>query len=667
MNVSELARKVKMNTKELLEILPELGFDIGRRAIKIDDRTANRIIEGWSGLMDQYKEKKRLEAEADKDQQAGEVKEITKQVKIPQLLTVREFARIIGLPVSKVISELMKNGVMASLNQQIDFDTAAIVAEDLGVGVELDEEVDQKNEVSQEEKIKELLNKDDKEGLKPRPPVVVVMGHVDHGKTKLLDAIRKTDVVAGEAGGITQHIGAYQVRKKDKVISFIDTPGHEAFTAMRSRGARIADIAILIVAADDGVKPQTIEAYNIIKSTNIPFVVAINKIDKPEANIDKTKQELSSQLNILPEDWGGKTVCVPISAKKEMNIDDLLDMILLVADVEKENIVANFDKSPVGTIIESHVDRGEGVVATILVQRGTLKVNDYLSVDGVLYGRIRAMKNHRGRSVEEATPSMPVKILGLKQSPEVGDIVEASKESKGFIKKKKEKRVGEKQGETAITQAAESQEENGIDTVNIILRADVLGSLEAIEESLTKIEHKEIKVKIIGKGLGNITETDILQAEAGQALVVGFNVMLLANVESLADEHEVEVKLYKVIYDLIDEMKKRMEEKLRPDILTVELGRLAILEVFRKEAGSMIIGGRVNKGKLESDCMVKVYRDDKLLAQGKLTQLQLGKQDVKEVPAGQECGAKFEGKSVIEKGDVLEAYKEEKVLKKLTG
>ena len=664
MNVTELARKVRMNTKELLEILPELGFDIGRRAIKVDDRTAKKIIESWSTLIEQYKEKKRLEAEAEAREQGGEAAEITKEVRIPKLLTVRVFSEIIGLPVSKVIGELMKNGVMASMNQQIDFETAAIVAEDLGVRVELDEKVGEKEEVSKEEKIKELLSSKDKKKLKPRPPVVVVMGHVDHGKTRLLDAIRKTDVVAGEAGGITQHIGAYQVQKKDKRITFIDTPGHEAFTAMRSRGARIADIAILIVAADDGVKPQTVEAYNIIKAAKLPFIVAINKIDKPEANIDKVKQELSSQLNLLPEDWGGKIICVPISAKKEMHIDDILDMILLVADMEKENIKADHEKSPVGTIIESHIDKGEGVVATILAQRGIFRVNDYLVVDNIVYGRIRAMKDYRGRVIEEAGPSMPVKILGLKEAPEVGDIIEGQESVAGLTKKKKGQKPADKKP-IVSTQPVEEKEDQAASSVNIFLKTDVLGSFEAIEESLAKIEHQEVKVKIVGGGLGNITDADVLQAEAAKALLVGFNVMLPTGVEGLADDKKVEVKLYKVIYDLIDEIKKRMEEELRPEIKIVELGRFAVMAIFRKEAQNMILGGRVNKGKLEPDCLVNVFREDKLIAKGKLTQLQVAKQDVKEIKSGQECGVKYVGKPVIEEGDVLEAYKEEKVMKKL--
>lgn len=665
MNVTELARKVRMNTKELLEILPELGFDIGKRAIKIDDRTARRIINDWSRLLGEYKEKIRLEEEAARGGAGDDTKEITKEVKIPSFLTVREFAGIVELPVSKVIAELMKSGVMASLNQQIDFETAAIVAEDLGVKVELDAEAQKEDEVSKEEKIEELLNKKDKKGLKQRPPVVVVMGHVDHGKTKLLDAIRKTDVVAGEAGGITQHIGAYQVRKKNHLITFIDTPGHEAFTAMRSRGARVADIAILIVAADDGVKPQTVEAYNIIRETKLPFIVAINKIDKPDANVEKTKQELSSKLDLLPEDWGGKTICVPISAKKEMHIDDLLDMILLVSDMEKENIKAYYEKSPVGTIIESHVDKGEGIVATVLVQRGVLRVNEYLSVDNILYGRIRAMKDHRNQNIEEAPPSMPVKILGLKQAPEVGDIIESNQSVNGLARKRKEKRMSGSKAQAAAAKFSEPEEEASVATVNILLKADVLGSLEAIEESLEKVEHEEVKIKIVSKGLGNITESDVLQAEASQALLVGFHVIVPPNAEKLAEEKGVEIKLYKVIYDLIDEAKKRMEKLLQPEIKIVELGRLAVLAIFRKETKSMIIGGRVNKGKLESECMVNVFRGEKMIAKGKLSQLQLGKQDVNEVKSGQECGAMFEGNPVIEEGDILEAYKEEKLVKKL--
>src|SRR3989339_388031 len=397
MNITELARKLGRTAQELKDILPGLGFDIGQRAIKVDDRLANKIIESWP-LLKKKMEARQTVALHDEVKEKGEVIGLVgkTKIKLSAVITVREFAARLGLPVTVVIKELMKNGILASLNERIDYETAAIVSEDLGFDFEKDEETEgQDNFVG--DKIKELMGKDKEETLMTRPPVVVVMGHVDHGKTKLLDSIRQTHVMETEAGGITQHIGAYQAKYKDKILTFIDTPGHEAFTAMRSRGAKIADIAILVVAADDGVQPQTKEAIKIIESAGIPFVIAINKIDKEGANIEKTKQDISSKLNIVPEDWGGKIVCVPISAKQGTGITDLLDMVLLTAETESENIKANPDASAAGTIIESNIDKGAGPVATILIQNGTLRVGDQLVLNNIIVGKIKSENNAGSR------------------------------------------------------------------------------------------------------------------------------------------------------------------------------------------------------------------------------------------------------------------------------
>src|SRR3989338_3710667 len=419
MNATELARKLKIPTKELLEILPAVGFDIGRRAIKIDNRQAQKIIEQWPRLLAEYKEK--LAAVAATEEVVETKTEGPKKIAIPAVIRVRDFAQKLAIPLSKVMADLMKNGVLSSMNEEIDFDTASIVGQDLGFEVVSDNQSSGQEEKNKSETLETLLAETDKTKLKMRAPVVVIMGHVDHGKTKLLDAIRKTNVMEGESGGITQHIGAYQVETEHKgakkTITFLDTPGHEAFKAMRSRGGQIADLAILVVAADDGLKPQTLESLAIIQKEKLPFIVAINKIDKESADIERVKKELT-EVNILPEDWGGKTITAPISALKGQGIKELLDLALLVADMEE--LKADASGTAVGTIIESHIDKGEGPVATVLVQAGTLNREDLLIV-GPVAGKVKALKDWNGADVDRATPGMPVKILGLKNLPEVGE------------------------------------------------------------------------------------------------------------------------------------------------------------------------------------------------------------------------------------------------------
>ena len=657
MNITELARILKIPTQELRDKLPQLGFDIGQKAIKIDNRTANKIISQWHSLI------KQLEIQEQKEKEKNDMEEkqieTKKEIKIPSFVTVRNFAQAAGLPVNQVLSELMKNSIFSSLNEKIDFETAAIIGADLGLEVKLDEKFDK--QIDQQDRLKDLLEQEKSTDLQPRPPVIVVMGHVDHGKTKLLDAIRKTDVMAGEAGGITQHIGAYQVKRNNKIITFIDTPGHEAFTAMRSRGAKIADIAILVVAADDGVKPQTIEAFRIIEAAKIPFVVAINKIDKPEANVDKTKQELSSQLKITPEDWGGKTICALISAKQGTGIEDLLDIVLLTTDMEADKIKANPHASAVGTVIESRIDKGEGAIATVLIQNGTLKVGDSLCLHNKFYGKVRALKDYLGQNITQAIPGMPTKIIGLKIAPEVGDVLEVGIGEKTKIKKQKvsaQARIVEK------SEKAE-KEDNKTKKINLIIKSDVLGSGEAIEESLAKIEIPEIKINIIKKGLGNITEGDITQAEASQAQTIGFNVKIPPVVEDLARDKNVTVKLYNIIYELINDIKKQIQELIEPEIKRVDSGKVKVLAIFRTESDSQIIGGKVIKGTAEQNSLIEVMRDKQIIETGRLIKLQSGKQDVNIVEEGQECGIKYEGKPVIKEGDVLQFYKKEKVIKKI--
>ncbi len=663
MNVTELARKLKLNTAELLEILPEFGFDVGKKAIKIDDKIARKILVLGPKIQDKIESDKKAKLEEFKKLQGEEKVEVEKkEIKIPAIITVRDFAKVIDKPVNQVIKELMKNGVMASLNERIDFETAAILADEFGVNLSLSEE-----EVQAESgaKIKNILGKEKKANLKSRPPVIVVMGHVDHGKTKLLDMIRKTNVIATEAGGITQHIGAYQAQKKDRLITFIDTPGHEAFTAMRSRGAKIADIAILVIAANDSIKPQTVEAIKIIQQSKIPMIVAINKIDLPDANIEKVKQDLAS-MNLTPEDWGGKTITVPISAKENMGLDDLLETILLVSDLEKEKIMANPDKEAVGTIIESHIDKGEGPVATVLIQNGTLKLNDNLCINDVFFGKARALKDYINQDVQQAGPAMPVKIIGFKYPPKVGDIMEVTAKIERKHKKAKEHEIlREKSIVNKISPAQEEKEKENVKKLNLIIKADVLGSLEVIAESLEKIESEEVKADIISRGLGNITDSDINMAASSGAVILGFDVKATPLASDLAREKNVEIKYYDVIYNLLSDVKNRMSVLLSPEVVRKDLGKVKVLAIFKTENKNMVIGGKITAGKVVKGAKADVLRKKELIATGEVSELQTGKQIVTEAIEGQECGINFIGEPVIQEGDILMIYQEEKIIKKI--
>ncbi|MEK7167751.1 MAG: translation initiation factor IF-2 [Patescibacteria group bacterium] len=647
MNVTELARQLKITTSELFDKLPSLGFDIGRRAIKVDDKIAFKIIEVWKHKAKEEREKSRIE-EIRGTAQEEAVAEKTKQVELPSLLTVREFASLLDLPVNKVLGELMKNGVLVSLNEKIDFDTASIISEELGYQVSSLDESDSSSEPQAQQRLESILSEKD-ENFTARPPVVVVMGHVDHGKTKILDAIRKTDVVSTESGGITQHIGAYQVHRHERTITFIDTPGHEAFTAMRSRGARAADIAVLVIAADDSIQPQTKEAIKIITDAKLPFVVAINKVDKPEANIEKVKQDLAS-IGLQPDDWGGSIMCVPVSAKEGTGIEDLLEAILLLADMDKEKIMADPNRLAIGTAIESHIDKGEGPVATILIQAGTLRVGDSLCLDNSLYGKVKALRDYKGMGIAAAGPGTPAKILGLKLAPAVGSILEVPSDLKCLEKNLKTHKMRQEKDFSTQSSAGESK------ALNFIIKADVLGSLGAIVESLAKLETKEIKIKIVSKGLGMITEADVLKAETTKAKIIGFHVKPTPNVSDLARDKGVVIDYYEVIYHLIESVQKDMADMKEEEVKKELIGKLEILKVFRKENKNMIVGGRVQEGQIKVCDTGIVTRDGKPVSSGKIVRVECAKQVVDKAVSGSECGVGFEGKPVIEPGDILEFY-----------
>ncbi len=652
MNITELARILKIPVKQLSQIQPQLGYDICQKAIKVDSQIANKIINQWPVL------KKRLEVERqEKKDEAIEInpaEQNKKEFTIPSFITIRDFSALTGLPVNKTLAELMKNGIFSSLNEKIDFETAAIIGADLGLEIKPAEQSPDRL-IKEEDKLKKILDQENSASLQVRPPVIVVMGHVDHGKTKLLDAIRKTNVAAGEAGGITQHIGAYQINHQGKIITFIDTPGHEAFTAMRNRGAKIADIAILVVAADDGVKPQTVEAYRIIEAAKLPFVVAINKIDKAEANIENTKQQLANQLKIIPEDWGGKIVCVPISAKEIKGIDELLNMLLLTAEMIEDNIKANYKAEAIGTIIDSRIDKGEGPVATVLIQNGTLKVGDSLCFNNNFYGKVRALKDYRGQNVAFATPSMPVKIIGLKIAPVIGDILQVGQGE----------RISFKRIKTDQTVKTEELADEKIKKINLMIKSDVLGSGEAIEGSLAKIDNLGIKINVISKGLGNITEGDINRAETNRAKIIGFNVKINPFALELAREKNVAVKIYKIIYELINDINAQAEALIEPEIKKVYLGKVKVLAIFRTETDGQIVGGKVIEGKVELGSRLEIIRDQQIIGQGELIKLQSGKQNMTIVETNQEAGIQYRGKPMIRLDDILQFYKEEKIIRKI--
>lgn len=669
MNVSELARQLGVHPpQKLLQILPEFGFHIGGRAVKVDDRVAEQIKKEWRRIKfilqqrDQAEREKQRELERQARQSAGAT------VTLPPVITVKEFASRLAVPVNRLIVELMKNGILTTQNENIDQTTAAIIAADFGFKVE--QEQAKAEDAHDSRFIDQLSEHLSQHRTVARPPVIVVMGHVDHGKTTLLDAVRSANVAAGEAGGITQHIGAYQVEWKNPKtkevtpITFIDTPGHEAFTVMRSRGATVADIAILVVAADDGVKPQTVEAINIIKAAKLPFIVAINKIDKDGADSERVRSELS-QHNVIPEAWGGDVPMVEISAKKNLHIDKLLDTLLVVADVHSETIKADPELPAAGTVIEAKVDKGEGAVVTMLVQTGTLRVNDPLVVNGEIYGKVRALKNFRSEMVKEAAPSTPTRVLGFKIAPRVGDILDNSKIEGAVTVNLKTKRTEQTGAEKILLTDTLETDEEGKTILTVVVKADTLGSLEALIGSLERIKTETAAVKVIAKGLGNIMADDVARAEAANALVFGFNVTTTPVALEMIQKDNIRYFEYKIIYDLIDKIKVELEKILNPELIVKELGNVKILAVFRSDKSMQILGGRVESGKLVREARVRVKRKGEIIGLGKISKLQSGRQDVNEVMSGSECGIEYTSKLRVEVGDVLEAYSEEKKEKKL--
>ena len=666
--------KTEAEVEEVIEEVSKIDEPIGRKVRhvdtrqtvvdlnKIDDEVIEELIP--ENVSDDGIKKQKLKKGKDKLRDNNQVKNKAKAnkeekvkkgpitVKIPDEIGVGELAERLEVPATEVIKKLMLLGVMASISQSVDYETASLIAEDFGAIVE-------KEIILTQEDI--LFNdfEDTEEQLETRSPVVVVMGHVDHGKTSLLDAIRSTNVIDTEAGGITQHIGAYRVRINDRKITFLDTPGHEAFTAMRARGAQVTDIAILVVAADDGIMPQTIEAINHAKAANVGIIVAINKIDKDGANPDRIKQELTEH-GLVPEDWGGDTICVEISAKHRQNIEELLEMVILVADMRE--LKANPNRRAKGTVIEAKLDKGRGPVASILVQNGTLKAVDTVVV-GTSFGHIRAMFDDKGKAVKKAGPSVPVEIWGLDSVPEGGEVfyaVEDERMAKQVIEARKQKQKEERLTQSNVVTLDDffnKVQEGQIKDLNIIIKADVNGSVEAVKQSLEKLSNDEVRINVVHAGVGAIRESDVMLAYTSNAIIVGFNVRPDAGATASAEAQGVDIRLYRVIYTAIEEIEAAMKGMLDPTYKEEVTGHAEIRQTFKVSGVGTIAGCYVTDGVITRNTQVRIVRDGIVIHEGELASLKRFKDDVKEVNSGYECGLSIERFNDIKEGDVVEGFK----------
>lgn len=696
--VYELAKELEITSKELIAILKdEFGIEVKNHMSVVEEEDAALIKElleekdkepepvvEEQGIVEEYEAilaeevnkpgKKAKKKPVKKDEEEPKAVEVPaaggrkkskkqahvkdegpKDVEVGEFITVKELAERISKPLNEVIKALIFTGIMAGINQEIDFETAEKASQRLDVQIV-------KAKVSLLGETEEDTDEDTEANLIKRPPIVTVMGHVDHGKTSLLDAIRQEKIAESEAGGITQHIGAYTVTLNGEKITFLDTPGHEAFTAMRARGAQVTDIVILVVAADDGIMPQTVEAINHCKAANVPMVVAINKVDKPGANPDKVKQELT-EYGLVAEEWGGDTICVPVSAKAKTGLDTLLEMVLLTAEVEEFR--ADPTRRAAGTVIESKLDKGRGPVATLLVQKGTLKVGDSILV-GTTYGRIRAMFDDKGKKIESAGPSVPAEILGLSEVPHAGDKFQEMKDEKtargmAEARKIKEKSLAQQSVRVSLEDFYSQVKEGKVVELPIIVKADVQGSIEALRGSLEKLSTSEVKVRVIHGGVGAITETDISLAAASNAVVIGFNVRPDNNAAALAEKEKVYVKTYRVIYNALDDIKAAMIGMLSPDIKEVVHGRVEIRQTYKVSAVGTIGGAYVLNGKINRNHEIRVLRNGVIIHEGTLASLKRFKDDVKEVNAGFECGLSVDRFNDIKEGDIVEAFTMEEV------
>ncbi len=679
--IYELAKMLKIENKELIEKLKELGIEAKSHMSVLTEEDAAVVMEMFdtkestivaqekntatqeekqqsenqNNKKGQHKKGKNYKQDAQKIEQEETKQEEDVAVRyIGENPTVKELAEVLDKNASEIVKSLMKKGIMAAINQNVDFDMAVAIAEEFDIILEKEQEKDIMEEVFGQE------DDDDEKDLMERPPVVVVMGHVDHGKTSLLDSIRHSSVTSNEAGGITQHIGAYTVQIDGKPITFLDTPGHEAFTAMRMRGAQITDIAVLVVAADDGVMPQTIEAINHAKAAGVDIIVAINKMDKPSANPDRVKQELT-EYGLLAEDWGGETICVPVSAVNKQGIDQLLEMITLVAEMKE--LRANPHKKARGAIVEAQLDKGRGSVATVLVQSGTLQVGDPI-VAGSAYGKIRAMTDDKGRRVKKAGPSTPVEVLGLSEVPTAGDtfyVAENEKQARqvaeSVIAKNRENLIKDTPQKVSLDDLFTQIQSGNVKDLNIVVKADVQGSVEAVRQSLERLSNEEVRIRIIHGGVGTITESDVMLASASNAIIIGFNVRPEPAAKLFADEEKVDVRLYRVIYNAIEDITAAMKGMLDPVYEEKVIGHAEIRQIFKASGIGNIAGSYILDGKFERNCQARVTRDGIVIFEGEIESLKRFKDDVKEVAAGYECAFVLKKFNDIKVGDFVEAFK----------
>jgi len=635
MRVYQLAKQVGLSSTEVIEKLVNLGVEVKSHMCNLEDGEVERFLEA-QGVKETVKPASKL----------ATAKQITRPLEVVEGATVKQFSEMVGHPPSEIIKMLINLGEMTTINQPMSNEAIKVLAEEFGYEAHI---------ISPEEA--EAKEVEIPEELAPRPPVVTIMGHVDHGKTSLLDAIRETNVIAEEAGGITQHIGAYQVIHKGKKITFIDTPGHEAFTAMRARGAKVTDIAVLVVAADDGVMPQTVEAINHARAAKVPIIVAINKIDKPEANPDRVKKQLT-EYGLVPEEWGGETVFVPVSAKQRINLEELLEMITLVAELQE--IKANPKCLASGTVIEARLDRGRGPVATVLIQQGTLRVGDPL-IAGLAHGRVRAMFDDRGQPVSQATPAQPVEVLGLSAVPQAGDIfkvVADERTAKQIVEERvlKARILAHRRPRMTLDDLFARIKEGEIQELNLVLKGDVQGSVEAIQESLEKLDQKEVRLNIIHKGTGAISETDVMLAAASDAIVIGFNVRPDPKAREMAARENVDMRLYQVIYKVTEDIRAALLGMLKPEFEEVEQGRAEVRATFKISKVGVVAGVYVEDGEIIRGAKARLVRDGVVIYQGAIASLRRFKEDVQSVKAGLECGIRLEGFQDIKVGDVIETF-----------
>jgi len=689
--VYELAKELKISSKKLVDILRDLGVEVKNHMSTINEKEGKAVKEilvesdkkkdGMKAVetgedeeketkvkikrhktkedvekkIEKVKDKKKTrETEIDKKRKdrtkrnAGRTDK--KTIEIEDRITVKELADKMGTPATELIKKLIPMGVMAGLNQSIEGDIAVLLGQKLGFEVFVKKPDVGFDYLSDEE--------DDKDSLMPRSPVVTVMGHVDHGKTSLLDKIRKTRVTEKEAGGITQHIGAYKVDIEDKTIVFLDTPGHEAFTAMRARGAQVTDIAILVVAADDGVMPQTIEAINHAKAANVPLIVAINKIDKPNANPERVKQELTDQ-GLLLEEWGGDTIGVSVSAHTGEGIDDLLEMVLLVADMAE--LKANPDRKAVGTVIEAKLDKGRGPVATVLVQKGTLRVGDSI-VTGAAYGKVRAMTNDKGKRIAKAGPSTPVEVIGLSEVPNSGDKLAVTSDDKTARHIAEDRKQRIRTAQLKPTQRISLEDlfnqikEGKVKELNVIIKADVYGSIGAVKQSIEKLSNDEVRIKTIHSGVGAITETDVMLAAASNAIIIGFNVRPDSKAVQMAHHEDVDIRTYRIIYDAINDLEAAIKGMLEPKYKEVVTGRAEVRAIFKASSIGTIAGCYVQEGKIRRNGGIRIVREGIVIFEGRIESLKRFKDDAREVLQGFECGVSIENFNDIKEGDILECF-----------